>query len=115
MAQPGRLAGNPNLLKQKATQESLHFVTASSAERQKSPKRTRLLAGDFILDIVETEDALQPFTYMVHRRSSGEILTIGEALTFLQAERAAVWTVKQLVGDDPGFNFDDTADHDAVA
>lgn len=90
------------------------FVTASSAEPQKSPKRTRLLAGDFILDIVETAAALQPFTYMVHRRSSGEILTIGEALSFLQAERAAIWTVKQIIGEDPGFNFDEL-DRDAVA
>lgn len=89
-------------------------MTASSAEPQKSPKRTRLLAGDFILDIVETADAPQPFTYMVHLRSSGEILTIGEALTFPQAEKAAVWTVKQLVGDDPGFNFDE-ADRASVA
>jgi hypothetical protein len=81
-------------------------VNAPSAEPQKPPKRTRLLAGDFILDIVEVPEAAQPFTYIVHRRSSGEILTIGEALMFTQAERAAIWTVKQITGTDPGFSFD---------
>ena len=89
-------------------------MTASSAEPQKSPKRTRLLAGDFILDIVETNE-LQPFSYLVHRRSSGEILTLGEALTFSQAERAAVWTVKQIIGTDPGFNFDEQPRNASVA
>lgn len=84
-------------------------MNAPSAAPQKAPKRSRLLAGDFILDIVEVADALQPFSYMVHRRSSGEILTLGEAPTFAQAEAAAVWTVKQLVGMDPGFNFESTA------
>lgn len=82
-------------------------MNVSSAQPQKAPKRTRLLAGDFILDIVEVAGAQQPFSYMVHRRSSGEILTLGEALTFPQAERAAVWTVKQITGLDPGFHFDD--------
>lgn len=83
------------------------FVIVSSITPQKPPQRTRLLAGDFILDIVETADALHPFTYIVHRRSSGEILTMGDALQFEQAERIAVWTVKQLTGVDPGFSFDD--------
>jgi hypothetical protein len=81
-------------------------VNAPSAERQKAPKRTRFLAGDFILDIVEVAEAQQPFSYMVHRRSSGEILTFGEASSFAEAERTAVWTVKQVTGTDPGFNFD---------
>ena len=90
-------------------------MNAPSAERQKAPKRTRLLAGDFILDIVEVAEAPQPFTYMVHRRSSGEILTLGEAATFAQAEAAAVWTVKQLVGSDPGFNFGEAAGRAFVA
>lgn len=105
MAQPGRFAQNPNQ-KNKGPRK-LHVVNAPSAEPQKAPKRTRLLAGDFILDIVEVAEALQPFNYMVHRRSSGEILTLGEALTFTQAERAAVWTVKQITGSDPGFDFND--------
>lgn len=90
-------------------------MNAPSAEPQKAPKRTRLLAGDYILDIVEVPRRRQPFTYLVHRRSTGEILTIGEALTFGQAERAAVWTVKQITGIDPGFNFDDTSDQISAA
>jgi hypothetical protein len=81
------------------------FVIGPSADRQKAPQRTHLLAGDFILDIVETSGAERPFTYMVHRRSSGEVLTLGVAPDFEQAERIAVWTVKQLTGTDPGFNF----------
>jgi hypothetical protein len=86
-------------------------VIRSSAPHQNSPQRTRLLAGDFILDIVETanRDPLdRPVTYMVHRRSSGEILTLGDAPNFDQAERIAVWTITQLTGVDPGFNFSDT-------
>lgn len=81
------------------------FVIGPSAAPQKSPQRTRLLAGDFILDILETTSVARPFTYMVHRRSSGEILTLGDAPNFDQAERIAVWTVTQLTGVDPGFNF----------
>ena len=90
-------------------------LTASSAEPQKAPKRTRLLAGDFILDIVEVAGAAAPFSYMVHRRSSGEILTLGEALTFGQAEQAAVWSVKQLIGTDPGFDFTEASGETSVA
>jgi hypothetical protein len=88
------------------------FVIRSSAPHQNSPQRTRLLAGDFILDIVETANPAlpldRPVTYMVHRRSSGEILTLGDAPNFEQAERIAVWTITQLTGVDPGFNFSDT-------
>lgn len=87
-------------------------MTASAAEPQRAPKRTRLLAGDFILDIVETGSD-RSFAYTVHRRSSGEILTVGDAETFEEAERGAVWTVQQITGSDPGFNFD--GDHPSVA
>ena len=91
------------------------FVIRSSADPQKSPQRTRLLAGDLILDIVETPHPERPFTYMVHRRSSGEILTLGDAPTFEQAERIAVWTITQITGIDPGFNFSDTHSRTIVA
>lgn len=90
-------------------------MNAPSAAPQKAPKRTRLLAGDFILDIVEVAGARQPFSYMVHRRSSGEILTVGESLTFPQAERTAIWTVKQITGLDPGFHFDDNTGRSSAA
>jgi len=81
------------------------FVIRSSGEPAKSPRRTRLLSGDFILDIVETEGAPHPFTYLVHRRSSGEILTLGDAPNFERAERIAIWTIRQITGVDPGFSF----------
>jgi hypothetical protein len=80
-------------------------MTASVAEPQRAPKRTRLLAGDFILDIVETGSD-RAFAYMVHRRSSGEILTVGDGETLEEAERAAVWTVRQITRSNPVFNFD---------
>lgn len=80
------------------------FVIGNRAEPEKSPRRTRLLSGDFILDIVETEGAPRPFTYMVHRRSSGEILTLGDAPDFERAERVAIWTIQQITGVDPGFS-----------
>jgi hypothetical protein len=87
-------------------------MTASVAEPQRAPKRTRLLAGDFILDIVETGSD-RAFAYSVHRRTSSEILTVGDADTLEEAERAAVWTVQQITRSDPGFNFD--GDHPSVA
>jgi hypothetical protein len=80
-------------------------VNGPAAQPHRSPERTRLLAGDFILDIVRTVSD-RAFAYAVHRRSSGEILTLGDADTQEQAERIAVWTVRQITGNDPGFNFD---------
>lgn len=91
------------------------FVIGTSVGPEKSPQRTRLLSGDFILDIIETATLPRPFTYMVHRRSSGEILTLGDALNFDQAERIAVWTLKQITGLDPGFSFFQQPDASIVA
>lgn len=95
------------------------FVIGSSADPQKSPQRVRLLSGDFILDIVETGNshhfADRPVTYMVHRRSTGEILTLGDAPNFEQAERIATWTITQITGVDPGFDFSSALDRTTVA
>lgn len=95
------------------------FVIGSSPDPQNSPpQRVRLLSGDFILDIVETGNSHSPFdrpvTYMVHRRSTGEILTLGDAPSFAHAERVAVWTLTQITGVDPGFSSSDTR-HTSVA
>jgi len=62
------------------------------------PNRSRLFSADFILDVIEAEYEATVFYYMVHRRSSGEILTMGQENSREDAERQAIWSLQQLTG-----------------
>ena len=70
-----------------------------------NPQRSRLISGDYILDIVAVDDPERLYYYMVHRQSSGDIIALGHERSWDAAETTAIWTVKQTLGYDPGFHL----------
>lgn len=64
------------------------------------PKRTRLFAKDYILDIVETHYEEKLYYYTVHSRTTGEIFTLGHEKTQEMAQAAALQTFRNLTGED---------------
>lgn len=62
------------------------------------PQRTRLISGEYILDIIEAQYSEKLYYYTVHRRESGEIVTLGHESTFEEARTAAANAMQKLVG-----------------
>lgn len=62
------------------------------------PKRTRLFAKDYVLDIVEVEYREKLYYYTIHDRLNGEIVTLGHERTMERAQAAALFTFRALTG-----------------
>lgn len=67
------------------------------------PKRTRLFAKDYVLDIVEVEYREKLYYYTIHDRANGEIVTLGHERTMERAQAAALFTFRALTGKDLTF------------
>jgi hypothetical protein len=73
------------------------------------PQRTRLFTKDYILEIVDVDYGESFYYYTVHRRTTGEILTLGHERTYELAQRSAVRTLRELTGEDLSFERGDGA------
>lgn len=77
------------------------------------PKRTRLFAKDYILDIVEADYGSTLYYYTVHSRTTGEIFTLGHETTYQLALAAALYGFRTLTGQD--LEFEEVKDRSAAA
>lgn len=71
------------------------------------PKRTRLLAQDYVLDIVEADYGQKLYYYTVHHRVSGEIITLGHELSMPLARASALRSFYDLTGNELILEEDD--------
>lgn len=63
------------------------------------PKRSRLFAKDYILDIVEANDREDLYYYIVHNRVTGEIIALGHEETMDRAQATVNSTFRDLTGE----------------